>query len=328
MEFVDWIFRKEFDTLVIALYHSVRCVSFAQFRENALSLLKTVLDFDAAKWGMGIHDERGTFISSVHLYQLPPEILDDYTTAVGNYDPLAARITAQFGRTVCSLVDDPEFAGERYATLLAYRRKYGLAHLLSTALPEPELGLGHFLTLFRSDPARPWTEADRRLKERLFPHLTEAYMQARCLHLKQESGAESCHVIADHSLFVSNITPLFRELMLREWPGWVGSRMPPEVCVKWPGDTPSFYKGRQIVIGMEPDQQLVHLTLRARNTFDLLTAQELAVARLFARGLTHKEIAKERGVSPHTVRNQVKAIYAKLGVSNKSSLAACLEDLA
>lgn len=189
------------------------------------------------------------------------------------------------------------------------------------------MGLGHFLTLFRLDPARPRTEAERRLKERLFPHLTEGYMQARCLHKKQEGGATRCHVIADQSLYVANITPTFRELMLREWPGWDDLRMPPEVCANWSGQTRSFYKGRHLVIGMEPDQQLVHLTVRTRNAFDVLTTQELAVARLFAQGLRHKEIAKERNVSPHTVRNQIKAIYLKLGVSNKTSLAASLEDL-
>jgi len=327
MEFIEWISQKDFDMQVLCLYRGVRSVPFAQFREHALAIIKTVLDFDAAKWGMGIHDGRGTFISSIHLHQLPPEILDDYANAVGSHDPLAARISAQFGQTVCISWDDPKSADERYAPLRAYSRKYGLAHLLSTALPESELGLGHFLTLFRSDPTRTWTEGERRLKERLFPHLTEAYMQARCLHKGQEGGAERCHVVADHTLFVANITPIFRELMLREWPGWVGSCMPPEVCAQWSGDRCSFYKGRHIVIGMEPDQKLVHLTARVCNALDLLTVQELIVARLFARGLTHKEIAKEKGVSSHTVRNQIKAIYFKLCVSNKTAMAACLEDL-
>lgn len=328
MEFIERISQKDFDTLVLGLYRGVRSVPLAQFREHALAIIKTVLDFDAANWGMGIHDGRGTFISSIHLHQLPPEMLDDYANAmVGSHDPLAARISAQLGQTVCVSWDYPEFADERYALLRAYTRKYGLAQSLSTALPEPELGLGHFLTLFRSDPTRAWTEGERRLKERLFPHLTEAYMQARCLHKEQEGGTERCHVVADHALFVANITPIFRELMLREWPGWVGSCMPPEVCAQWSGDRRSFYRGRHIVIGMEPDQNLVHLTARACSALDLLTAQELIVARLFARGLTHKEIAREKSVSSHTVRNQIKAVYFKLCVSNKTAMAACLEDL-
>ena len=102
MEVIGGISDEDFNTLVLRLYHGVRNVPLAQFRDYALTLIKPVLDFDAAKWGMGIHDGRGTFISSIHLYQLPPEILADYAAAVGNNDPLAARIAAQFGRTVCS----------------------------------------------------------------------------------------------------------------------------------------------------------------------------------------------------------------------------------
>lgn len=75
--------EEGFDALVLRLYHGVREVPFAQFQDYALNIIKPVLDFDAAKWGMGIHDERGTFISNVHLYQLPPSILDDYARAGG-----------------------------------------------------------------------------------------------------------------------------------------------------------------------------------------------------------------------------------------------------
>ncbi len=60
---------------------------------------------------------------------------------------------------------------------------------------------------------------------------------------------------------------------------------------------------------------------------DVVTARDLVVARPFAQGLMNKDIAKEIGVSPHTVRNQLKSIYLKLGVSNKSALADCLRDL-
>lgn len=179
---------KDFDALVLRLYRGVREVPFAQFQDLALRLIKPVLDFDTAIWGLGIHDERGTFISSVHLHGLPLHMMDDYVGAVQSQDLVAARIAAQLGCTVCAAWDDPETAPERFVALHAYQRKYGLMHVLSTALPDPSLGLGHFLSLFHSDPARPWTEVSRLFKERLFPHLTEAYMQARCLHLKQEGG--------------------------------------------------------------------------------------------------------------------------------------------
>lgn len=40
-----------------------------------------------------------------------------------------------------------------------------------------------------------------------------------------------------------------------------------------------------------------------------------------AEGLPYKSIARELGKSPATVRNQLHAIYQKLGVGNRTALA-------
>jgi len=52
-----------------------------------------------------------------------------------------------------------------------------------------------------------------------------------------------------------------------------------------------------------------------------LGERELAVARLVARGLRNGDIAALLGTSPHTVRNQVAAIFQKLGVRSRTQLA-------
>jgi DNA-binding CsgD family transcriptional regulator len=319
------VFDESFDALVLQLYRGVREAPFTRFQDHALAIMKPILGFDTAIWGVGTSNGRGGFISSVHLHGLPPRMMDDYAGAVQSQDIAAERTVAQPGCTVSIPWDDPEMAAERCAALRAYRRKYGLMHALCTALPEPALGLSHFLTLGRSDLAQPWTEASRQFKERLFPHLIEAYVQARCLHMASYHGVDRGHAIADRTLQIVNVTPAFRQLMLREWPDWVDWRLPPEVCAVWPEGM--HYKGRHVIVDMEPDQQLVHVTARVRNALDVLTARELAVARLFASGLANKDIARELGVSSHTVRNQLKVIYIKLGVCNKVSLAACLEAL-
>lgn len=316
-----------FDAMVLGLYRGVRELPFTQFQDCALRLIKPTLDFDTAIWGMGTSNGRGGFISSIHLHELPPHLMDDYAGEAQSQDLAAERATAQPGRTVCIPWNDPEMTTERRAAARAFLQKYRLMHMLCTASPEPALGLSHFLTLFRSDAARPWTEASRQFKERLFPHLVEAYVQARYLHMERNSGMERGYALADPTLLIVHIAPIFRELMLREWPDWADWRMPPEVCAEWSGGTRTHYKGRHVIISMEPDQQLIHVTVRLRNALDVLTARELRVARLFTRGLVHKEVAREIGVSPHTVRNQLKAIYLKLGVSNKLSLAACLDEL-
>jgi DNA-binding CsgD family transcriptional regulator len=318
--------NEVFNALVLDLYRGVREVSFTEFQNYALGMMKPILQFDIAIWGMGVSSANGALISSVHLHNLPPQMMDEYAGEVQRQDPAAQRTTAHPGRTICIPWDDPEIATEQRAAVRAYLRKYGFAHTLCTAALEPALGLNHFLTLSRSDPAKPWTEAFRQFKERLFPHLIEAYLQARYRHMEPREGVERGYAIADRSLLVMNITPVFKNLMLREWPQWVDWRLPVELC-KAQSDGAHIYKGKHVIVGMAQDQQLIHITVRTRNVLDILTAHELVVARLFAQGHVNKSIAKEIGVSPHTVRNQLKSIYFKLEVSNKTSLADRLRDL-
>jgi DNA-binding CsgD family transcriptional regulator len=65
-----------------------------------------------------------------------------------------------------------------------------------------------------------------------------------------------------------------------------------------------------------------------RRTFDpsRLTAQELAVARLVADGLSNRQVAAELFVSIKTVQFHLTHIYSKLGLSSRAELAARLRD--
>ncbi len=53
-----------------------------------------------------------------------------------------------------------------------------------------------------------------------------------------------------------------------------------------------------------------------------LTPQELAVARLVAEGKTNREVAAELVVSPKTVGYHLGNVYARLGISSRTQLAA------
>ena len=55
-----------------------------------------------------------------------------------------------------------------------------------------------------------------------------------------------------------------------------------------------------------------------------LTAREQEITRAVARGLSNQEIATELTLSPHTVRDQLKTIFAKVGVSSRGELVAKL----
>ena len=65
-----------------------------------------------------------------------------------------------------------------------------------------------------------------------------------------------------------------------------------------------------------------------RSTFDpsRLTAQESAVARLVAGGMSNRQVASELFVSVKTVQFHLTHIYAKVGVGSRAELAARLRD--
>jgi DNA-binding CsgD family transcriptional regulator len=59
-----------------------------------------------------------------------------------------------------------------------------------------------------------------------------------------------------------------------------------------------------------------------RLEIDGVTAREREVATLLARGLTNGEIAERLVLSPHTVGDHVKSLYAKVGVGSRQELVA------
>jgi DNA-binding CsgD family transcriptional regulator len=61
-----------------------------------------------------------------------------------------------------------------------------------------------------------------------------------------------------------------------------------------------------------------HAQPRRRAAPTGLTARELDVLRLIARGRTSAETARELGIQPKTVGTQIEHIYAKIGASNRS----------
>jgi pimeloyl-ACP methyl ester carboxylesterase/DNA-binding CsgD family transcriptional regulator len=73
---------------------------------------------------------------------------------------------------------------------------------------------------------------------------------------------------------------------------------------------PRFLAEIRAFLGAEP--------ATAAAAFPELTAREKEVLELMARGLANDEIAARLGISPKTVRNQVSALFDKLGVSSRA----------
>ena len=66
------------------------------------------------------------------------------------------------------------------------------------------------------------------------------------------------------------------------------------------------------------------LSLAPQRRAALLPPREMSVALLYADGRSHKEIARETGLAPATVRTYLREAYLTLGVSDKVALGRAL----
>ena len=73
-------------------------------------------------------------------------------------------------------------------------------------------------------------------------------------------------------------------------------------------------------IGATVDAARVLDEIEAAGPWQGLTAAERAVAELVAGGLTNREVATRLAVSPHTVDDHLRSVFAKLGVHSRVEL--------
>lgn len=60
---------------------------------------------------------------------------------------------------------------------------------------------------------------------------------------------------------------------------------------------------------------------RKKKLLEELSARELDVLKLIARGFSNDEIARTLFISPHTVKNHVSNIYRKMGMDDRTQVA-------
>jgi DNA-binding CsgD family transcriptional regulator len=180
------------------------------------------------------------------------------------------------------------------------------------------------MSLWRSNPKRPFRERDRLAKQFLMPHLLESYHANRLLHLSEAYDGETptrygaC--ICDKTGVLHHAEDQSILLLRMEWPAWGSALLPSELRQLVGREEKAVFRGKRIIAKITPSQDLFLLRLRKKERVDMLTERERGVALQFAKGSTHKEVAKVLGISPATVRNHINTVYKKLGVSTKEEL--------
>jgi len=309
--------------VILGLHRASRDYSVETFQDAAFELVKSAVPFDSAGWMTGrlTPGEDDTIFNTLHLYNQPIELIKEWRRT-NDRTSLMRRVFASPGVTLSCVVQQ-ELAPE----LADHCRRYRVAHILATASIDPVTGLNETISLWRTDPDRPFTEEERRTQQALVPHLVETWRINRILRLagatQQQGLSLSCPAAVDGFGILHLIDPGFTRLLQGEWPDGRGARLPNELVSAIEQGRQQFVGGKIVVTISHLHNQFL-LRGREKSVIDTLGRNKLAVAMHFSNGYTYKEIAQLLGLSPATVRNYLASIYEKLGVTSKVELAHAL----
>lgn len=306
-----------FNRLLLELHRTGQEAPLSQFQPAALELIREMIPFDSAWWGNASAEPLE--IHRLYLHNCDDSILETYLPYLGE-DFMRAALMANPGKTInmADLTTRARFV--RTALYQKVGKRYRIEWSLGTLLVEPVSSLNEFLTLWRHDAKRPFTEDERQTKELLMPHLADAHRAARLREvLDDPSRQRECWAVADERGVLREINPGFVHCLRRHWPDWQGSRLPDALLVPV-RDAQTTRFGRQRLTVLKRGT-FRYLQVSGLQAIDELSSREREIVERYARGETYVHIASALSISPSTARNHIAHCYRKLCVNNKAELA-------
>ncbi|MED5608272.1 LuxR C-terminal-related transcriptional regulator [Pseudomonas sp. JH-2] len=309
---------SEFNALVLDLQRLAQECALPGFHAAAMHRLRQLLDFDMAWWGRAALVDGLPLEHSSHLFRLPDSYLADWQ-AIRHQDITVKRVYATPGRSV--RIDTR--AADCTPGLRWLAERHGFGEFLCIIHIDPRTQLSLHLSLYRRAGARPFDARERFLVDQMMPHLVaaEGANQIRALvALRERLDAPNPLALAvcDRRGMLHYAERGFVELLLHEWPRWTGPCLPEAV------DPAAGYSGQRLQLQATAVHDLLLLSARLCPAMARLSTREAEVAQRFGLGSTYKEIARELGLAPNTVRHHIRSIYSKLGVNGKAGIAQLL----
>lgn len=303
--------------IILSLYRDGRDLHLHNFQDWALEQVRNVIPFDSAWWGNAAMEPPK--IHWIHLFNCDASIMEDYPPYLDE-DFFRAALIANPGVAInsCDLITRARFV--RTALYRNVGKRYRVEWSLGTLLVNTTSSLTEFLTLWRHNPKKPFSEAERQTKELLMPHLAEAFRSVRLRHfLKEKEAPANTWALADDQGFLREVSPGFVARLQVHFPGWQGNRLPePFASCVIEGNA---YKSKMLAIAIRKTDNLRFLELKEKSVLDKLSPRETEIIERYAKGETYQAIALAVKLSPVTVRNHIAHCYKKLNVNNKAEMA-------
>jgi DNA-binding CsgD family transcriptional regulator len=312
----------EFSDAVLDLQSLAQAKAIDDFQQAALERVQPLVGFDKAWWGI-MSPASGSFA----LHSSQPFNLDDGFVPLWEEtkydDALAKAVKAKPRETV--YFDQRRFNEAPGLAILMGEHGVGQAFCTSVYLPSETAFV--FLSLYRTVGDARFTRGDQQMAQYLMPHLCSAWTSNRIFQMEYLKASmandQVAMAILDRQGQLLNAEPQFVEALRCEWPD-IGDGCLPDTIGLWLKTDDFRLKLRTVVLQRHLLGDFTLLVVRGRSRLDVLTPRETAVAEAFGRGSSYKEIARQLDLAPATIRFYLRAIYEKLGVSDKGELASLL----
>jgi len=305
------------NSVILDIHRAGYEVAFSAFQRAVLELVGEIIPFDSAWWGNAASEPLE--IHRLYLHNCDDSILQAYVPYM-EQDFFRAALMANPGTTI-NMADLTTRA--RFVRSELYQKvgkRYQIEWSLGTLLLEPVSSLQEFLTLWRHDGKRPFSETERLAKQLLMPHIAHAHRMARLREVVDDPRERrDCWAVADERGFLREAHPGFVRCLREHWPDWHGSRLPEAMHAAVRDGLPMQVGRMKLSVTRKGAFRL--LQVHAAHALDDLSPREREIVERYARGETYAAIAKALLISPSTVRNHIAHCYRKLSVNNKAELA-------
>lgn len=305
---------EDLSNLIFDLTNSAIGLNPDDHQAAQIEILQKVIPFDAAWWGWSNFSSGRNHLINTGLFNLPRSY-DSAIRAVLHVDPLikTARNLAIYGRTID--VEKEDLPPEYRKALGAFRIR---SILNGHCRLQGDTDFNFFLSLYKRNAGPPFSETDSGAYRMVLRHIEQNLSLSLRAELRSltPNGGEAA-ILSEGGAIV-RATRGFQERLRA---GEIGQNM--QALLSDLSFGPSRWAGNDFVLESALYKPGLMLVKMSSNTLIVrLSPHETIVADAIAEGKSMRQIAEDRGVSHNTVRNQVAAIYKKLGVSNRVSFLA------
>jgi DNA-binding CsgD family transcriptional regulator len=308
---------EAFSARLLALDRLAASASPSQLMREGLAALRELVPFDAAWWGE----------SSGEIDGLAPR----------NWLSGRINLSADFAREWNRISSRDRFARESMqrldvvvrdvgyadpdAVVEAFARRHDLYHVMAITRKLPGSGLLQFIALYRHRTSHPFESAHSVLFEQYSAHLMQRWSTrvAALIGNTESAVAGDAHALIDGAGEFAYVGAQVALLLRDRFPRWDGGLAPAELVAAL-RQAPATVKLGARRLAAQRCGDLLLLSLSPQRRGALLPPREMSVALLFASGRSHKQIARETGLSPSTVRTYLRDAYLRLDVSDKVAL--------